>query len=246
MNKREFLQQLDKSLYFMEKSERDEIINDYEEHFRNELLGGNNEYQIASDLGDPGDIALQFMEERNPNKKLKITPINTYEELLKPKEPIKDEEIKNVKYVMPSFSRMTNSNIPLTRSEIKAKKMQIKAETEAFKRDSKPRRPLTIGSIISTLLVDFLLLFLGVFVFGLYIACWCLGGSLAFIGVIGVFYVSSIFTGWYIVLGAFILSIGIALIGLSICFSLIKGVGSIFISIKKFVMFNFRLLDRRN
>lgn len=60
MNKSEFLNELEIYLMHLPKTERDEIIFDYSEHFRLGLEDGKTESEIAKSLGEPSTIAKQY------------------------------------------------------------------------------------------------------------------------------------------------------------------------------------------
>jgi uncharacterized membrane protein len=60
MTKREYIDILNKSLGHMPAADRDEILYDYQEHFRNGLAEGKSEADIAASLGDPRSVARQF------------------------------------------------------------------------------------------------------------------------------------------------------------------------------------------
>ncbi len=62
MNKNEFLCQLENSLLRLSKSDRDDILLDYEEHFRAGAEKGMTEEEVAESLGNPGTIAEQYLE----------------------------------------------------------------------------------------------------------------------------------------------------------------------------------------
>ncbi len=62
MDKREFLSQLEESLLRLSKSDRDDILLDYEEHFRAGAEKGMEEAEVAASLGDPASIAAQYLE----------------------------------------------------------------------------------------------------------------------------------------------------------------------------------------
>lgn len=60
MNKQEFIAGLNRYLGNLPAPDRDEILYDYEEHFRNGISDGKTEEEIASSLGDPRALARQF------------------------------------------------------------------------------------------------------------------------------------------------------------------------------------------
>lgn len=62
MNKIEFLSSLERSLLRLSKSDRDDILLDYEEHFRAGMEQGMTEEEVADKLGDPGEIAAAYLE----------------------------------------------------------------------------------------------------------------------------------------------------------------------------------------
>ncbi len=62
MNKNEFLDQLREALLRLSKSDRDDILLDYEEHFRAGEEKGMSEEEVAESLGAPASIAAQYLE----------------------------------------------------------------------------------------------------------------------------------------------------------------------------------------
>lgn len=61
MTKTEFLQQLDNCLYSLPAADRQEIIQDFEEHFAAGLEQGKTEEQICSELGAPQSCAAPYI-----------------------------------------------------------------------------------------------------------------------------------------------------------------------------------------
>lgn len=57
----EFLTALERSLSGLDAQERREILGDYEEHFALGLAAGKTDRQIASSLGDPGQLAKLYI-----------------------------------------------------------------------------------------------------------------------------------------------------------------------------------------
>ncbi len=62
MNKNEFLFQLEGALLRLSKSDRDDILLDYEEHFRAGAEKGMSEEDVSASLGEPSIIAAQYLE----------------------------------------------------------------------------------------------------------------------------------------------------------------------------------------
>lgn len=62
MNKNDFLRQLEESLLRLSKSDRDDILLDYEDHFRVGEEKGMTEEEVAESLGNPAAIAEQYLE----------------------------------------------------------------------------------------------------------------------------------------------------------------------------------------
>ncbi len=60
MNKKDFLNKLSLYLGVIPVEERQDVINDFEEHFREGLAEGRTEEEIADSLGDPKALANQF------------------------------------------------------------------------------------------------------------------------------------------------------------------------------------------
>jgi uncharacterized membrane protein len=60
MNKDEFLAQLRQSLRGMPDADKNDILHDYEEHFRMGIAEGRNEEEIAQQLGNPRVIGNSY------------------------------------------------------------------------------------------------------------------------------------------------------------------------------------------
>lgn len=73
MTKTEFLQELYNHLQPLSANERDEIIQDFEEHFSAGVENGKTEEQICAELGNPYTCALQYLRQPTGN-----TQSNTY------------------------------------------------------------------------------------------------------------------------------------------------------------------------
>jgi uncharacterized membrane protein len=63
MNKTEFFKELTKQIQKLPKTERDNIIEDYEEHFEHGVFEGRTEEEIAKKLGNPRKIARELITE---------------------------------------------------------------------------------------------------------------------------------------------------------------------------------------
>lgn len=63
MNKKEFMEKLDKALAGIPKDEKKEVMRDYEEHFSIGLEKGRTEEEIAKSLGDTASIAKTIKAE---------------------------------------------------------------------------------------------------------------------------------------------------------------------------------------
>lgn len=63
MTKTEFIQILSNGIAPLTILERQEILSDYEEHFRQGLENGQNEAEICASLGDPYSIARDYLDE---------------------------------------------------------------------------------------------------------------------------------------------------------------------------------------
>lgn len=62
MNKSEFIAAMEQRLLRLPKSERDEILNDFEVHFVNGLAEGRTEEEISAELGDPAELSAVFLD----------------------------------------------------------------------------------------------------------------------------------------------------------------------------------------
>lgn len=68
MTKEQFLKQLESSLHKLSKAERQDILQDYEEHFNIGLEEGKTEEQIAASLGSPSQIARELLDSNSLEK----------------------------------------------------------------------------------------------------------------------------------------------------------------------------------
>ena len=62
MNKVEFISRLSNALSHLPPQEREDILNDYEEHFRISAEMGNTEEQTAQGLGSPEELGATYAE----------------------------------------------------------------------------------------------------------------------------------------------------------------------------------------
>jgi len=76
MNKKEFLERLSELIHDLPKEEREDILFDYEEHFRIGIEKGREEGEIAVSLGDPKIIARQSRVGSIINEAEKTTSAN--------------------------------------------------------------------------------------------------------------------------------------------------------------------------
>ncbi len=66
MNKAEYMLRLERAIIRLSKTARDEILYDYEEHFRLGLEAGKSEEEISRELGTPEEIAAPYVENLPP------------------------------------------------------------------------------------------------------------------------------------------------------------------------------------
>lgn len=108
MMKKEFIQTLQRNLSFLPMQERQEIINDYEEHFRQGMASGRTEEEICFSLGDPSVIVQEYAEEfRRRGDNATMPNINIVQE------PIKKGRSVAGKIVMASLLILGNLCIAL-------------------------------------------------------------------------------------------------------------------------------------
>jgi len=69
MNKSEFISILEAQLIRLPKSDRDDILSDYEAHFAAGLDNGLSEEQVAEQLGNPSELAKTYLENLPENAK---------------------------------------------------------------------------------------------------------------------------------------------------------------------------------
>lgn len=75
MTKVEFLQQLYNHLSGFSPAERDEIIQDFEEHFSAGIELGKSEEQICEELGTPYSCAMQYVNSQQTSGKEPVAPV---------------------------------------------------------------------------------------------------------------------------------------------------------------------------
>jgi len=68
MKRNEFLNSLQQQLADLPYDERQDILADFEEHFRVGANSGKSEEEIAEELGDPAELAKQYVDGRTPPK----------------------------------------------------------------------------------------------------------------------------------------------------------------------------------
>jgi len=76
MNKKDYIAKLSKLIHDLPKEEKEDILFDYEEHFRIGLENGRNEEEIAISLGEPKTIARQIRAESMIKEAEKTTSAN--------------------------------------------------------------------------------------------------------------------------------------------------------------------------
>lgn len=69
MNKNEFISIMESKLIRLPKSDRDDILSDYEAHFAVELEKGLSEEEVSAQLGDPEELANTYLENLPANAK---------------------------------------------------------------------------------------------------------------------------------------------------------------------------------
>lgn len=63
MNKVKFIKLMNRELHLLKKSERDEILAEFEEHFRTGMENGKSDEEVAAELGKPSELAIQYKDE---------------------------------------------------------------------------------------------------------------------------------------------------------------------------------------
>ena len=73
MNKQLFMTELKRSLTPLKQSTRLEIIADMEEHFANGKASGKSEEQVSGELGDPKELAREYIAEAEADEKAAVS-----------------------------------------------------------------------------------------------------------------------------------------------------------------------------
>ena len=76
MTKRDFLGKLERSLANITAEERRDILYDYEEHFVSGVASGKSEFEIATALGNPEEIAKEILADYHVTQAVENISIN--------------------------------------------------------------------------------------------------------------------------------------------------------------------------
>ena len=76
MNKAEYMLRLERAIIRLPRTVRDEILYDYEEHFRLGMEAGKSEEEISRELGTPEEIAQPYVENLPPPQDQTYTAYN--------------------------------------------------------------------------------------------------------------------------------------------------------------------------
>ncbi|MEA4812585.1 MAG: DUF1700 domain-containing protein [Anaerolineaceae bacterium] len=74
MKKDEYLNLFEKSLRKYKVNDLEDILDEYKQHFSFKLLDGYSEEEVASKLGDPEKVALNFALDYEGRKLLALKP----------------------------------------------------------------------------------------------------------------------------------------------------------------------------
>lgn len=73
MNKQTFMLELKRQLAPLKESTRLEIIADFDEHFQNGALSGKSAEQVSEELGNPRELAQQYLQTADLTDKANVT-----------------------------------------------------------------------------------------------------------------------------------------------------------------------------
>ena len=79
MRKMEFLRKLDQELAMLGTKERDDVLNDYDEHFMAGYEAGKSDEDIINSLGTPEEIAQEILEDSNIEMPKQVEVLNQIE-----------------------------------------------------------------------------------------------------------------------------------------------------------------------
>ena len=211
MNKKEFIHELKKNLKSIKKQDRDEILNDYEEHFRIGKKQKRKESEIAESLGDPKEIAKQAKEELKNSLSLRGMANDTFLVIW-----------KRVKDYLRMAAQGTQEFCSKEIKELKKEKLEEKSKQSSEKEETKKNQKK--NPFIPRLILTSFNLFIGIWIVltvyisigGLLISSWAItiSGVIAFaLSIVGLFvdlpYVSSELLPIGIFAGISVMSIGI-------------------------------------
>lgn len=108
MDKREFLEELEERLVGVAKEDREDILQDYEEHFKAGKKKRRSEQEISKSLGEPKEIAREIRKElsgrREGSEELKTEAIETWVALKKFSKYIFNETREKIDEIQSNFN----------------------------------------------------------------------------------------------------------------------------------------------
>lgn len=117
MKKKEFLEELNEYLVCISKNDKEEIINDYEEHFEIGKKKKRSEADIIKSLGDPKKIAREVRNELSKKNELKSEAIEVWVEIKKFSKHVFNEIVTGIKKIIHNNKKRNVSKIPLRKPQ---------------------------------------------------------------------------------------------------------------------------------
>jgi len=246
MKNEEFIEELKKNLKFLKKEDREEILEDYEEHFRVGKKKKRSEEEISRSLGTPKEIAKEIKEELNQESfnlrgMLNDTFLVMFSHL--------SESVKGILFSVREFFKSDVKDFIETKKERIEEKKEIK---DKKKKIPKEREERVKTNFFQKFLLTFFNIFVGIWIMiSIYITVGSLfisgigislgGFGALVVSIVGLFYPLPYVDNSFLVPGIFA---GISILVFGILFSIASWqLGKLFSKlIGKYMKFNRKIM----
>ena len=172
MNKQEYLNALESLLGSLPPDERQDIIYDYEDHFRNELASGKTEEEIIAALGSPRRIASLYVLYTDMDKSTNTTNSETTDTLSQVQHaPIEQPISQQVEVITPPPTQVGRPN-PYYQDNASETSSQTSSQNTQQMNNQGYMPPRGNSGAASVMMFLVMLFFNLVFVLGLYVGGW--------------------------------------------------------------------------
>lgn len=228
MNKNDFIDILEKNLLRLPKTDRDDILSDYEAHFALGAEAGKSEEEVSASLGDPNELAQIYLENLPEGSKGAPAALNEDEPQTED-EPLPEEE----KPAAPAYSAASYSDNASSSTYSTAAPVEKKS----------PDAGAVVGVVFLSIAALCLLGFIVDIWFGIAGgSIFCFAAAAAMIG-LGISFAAE---SALVCIGAVLLAVALAALGVLLIIACIAGVHGIIYLVKKFIKLCKNILNGGN